>query len=111
MFIRKLISSTSAFALALTLSSSAFARRPPALVRAQARTDDATRSGLAKSGSGYRDVARFDRILGHDASPRRAYASAGYRDLLSRFNGTSRPGANVPGSHICSNDRSEHTFC
>jgi hypothetical protein len=74
-------SSLIAFGL-LSFSSLAFARRPPALVEAEERADNAS---CVVAGAGYRDdLVRFEANAG-PARETVARLGAGYRDTLARF--------------------------
>jgi hypothetical protein len=84
-----------AFLFTLTLAGTAFARRPPALERAQAESDRVVASCPsipAVAGSGYRDslvrfeaarsLAPVETVAACDRG--RVQTGAGYRDMLDR---------------------------
>ena len=71
-------------AFGLSLSSLAFARNPPALVKQQQAASHATRAS-----AGYRDINwRFGIVPAR--KPEVMRATGGYRDINYRFGGTSR---------------------
>ena len=72
---QKLIRRATGFAFALTFAGAAFARQPPALVKAQAAEQSLEQT------SGYRDAYARQ----HQSAGANAYAAAGYRDSLTRL--------------------------
>lgn len=73
----------SVVAFAVSLSSLAFARNPPALVQQQQAAEHATQSG-----GGYRDINhRFGAVA--ERTPATRSASRGYRDINYRFQSSS----------------------
>ena len=74
-------------AFGLSLSSLAFARNPPSLVKQQQAAANATQSS-----GGYRDITwRFGVVPAR--SPQVMRAAGGYRDIHYRFPGSSDPQA------------------
>lgn len=72
---QKFIRRVAGFAFALSFAGAAFARQPPALVKAQAADQSLEQT------AGYRDgYARQHQVVGANA-----YAAAGYRDSLKRL--------------------------
>jgi len=75
-----------ATAFTLGVTATAFARNPPALERAHARTEHAVacEGAMVREGAGYRDSnTRLARA--QTTSARVAVAAAGYRDAIRRF--------------------------
>jgi hypothetical protein len=89
MSIQQVISRSFAAAFVMSLAGSAFARQPPALVRAQEAADRAAacHPGSLQSSPGYRDA--FYRSV---SSPERVVvAGAGYRAAFARTGVPSEP--------------------
>jgi hypothetical protein len=77
-----IVRNLSALAFSLTLTGTAFARNPPALLEAQ-RADESL-----PSSAGYRDAY----ARGSGAIDSRGYAGGGYRDSVARFSAPVRGG-------------------
>jgi hypothetical protein len=75
MSIQKFVRRAAGFAFALTFAGAAFARQPPALVKAQVADQALEQS------AGYRDGYTRQ----HQNVSANAYAAAGYRDSLTRL--------------------------
>jgi hypothetical protein len=92
----KYVRNSFAFLFTLTIAGAAFARRPPALERAQAESDRVVASCAsvpAVAGDGYRDsLVRFESARSIDPGATRVAScdgdqvqtGSGYRDMLER---------------------------